>query len=393
MGALAPDGGPGAGGAPEGSGASGGGPRSPAGEQLDFYLREEPHLFAEAVREQMHRLEESARDDAARKLEAAEKAAEKGSAGDDMVLYERMGEVRALERSNNLQDIMYYSVVAKFLQLGVGLIEPLDGVVDLDGNGNLKELTEDVHSVEALEMVRNHLMQVLTGPSGGTAQSLNNMMKISKLQSAQVYAASIMFGYFLRRVDKRFQLDRAMGSLPDDPEDMARRLEEIFNSASADASWDEEEPPPDFVSDGFQEPSGPDAEAAALAKKRKSKMQEYVESFDQETLVETARIVSAEAAMLVERQTSTLFGDVQQLQQEMQAAVGQDASSVEELMDRMQQVVEQEKVKTLTLTISAQRRVVLEAVAYGAFLRDVESFVAIESVGLLTTNDETKNIY
>merc|ERR1711871_1912558 len=150
---------------------------------------------------------------------------------------------------------------------------------------------------------------------------------------------------------------------------------------------------PEFTSDGYQEPQGPMAEAAKLAKKRKSKMQEYVESFDQETLVETARIVSAEAAMLVERQTSTLFGDVHRLQQEMQEAVGQDASSMEELMNRMQQVVEEEKVKTLTLTISAQRRVVLEAVAYGAFLRDVESFVAIESTGLLTTNDETKHIY
>merc|ERR1711871_798782 len=139
---------------------------------------------------------------------------------------------------------------------------------------------------------------------------------------------------------------------------------------------------PEFTSDGYQEPQGPMAEAAKLAKKRKSKMQEYVESFDQETLVETARIVSAEAAMLVERQTSTLFGDVHRLQQDMQ-----------ELMSRMQQVVEEEKVKTLTLTISAQRRVVLEAVAYGAFLRDVESFVAVESAGLLTTNDETNNIY
>ena len=51
-------------------------------------------------------------------------------------------------------------------------------------------------------------------------------------------------------------------------------------------------------------------------------------------------------------------------------------------MNRMQQVVEEEKVKTLTLTISAQRRVVLAAVAYGAFERDVESFVAIESAGI-----------
>jgi hypothetical protein len=46
----------------------------------------------------------------------------------------------------------------------------------------------------------------------------------------QVYAASIMFGYFLRRVDKRFQLESALGMIdtPADTEEAVARLERLF---------------------------------------------------------------------------------------------------------------------------------------------------------------------
>ena len=44
----------------------------------------------------------------------------------------------------------------------------------------------------------------------------------------------------------------------------------------------------------------------------------YVEAFDQETMVEMTRVVSAEGAALVEAQTSALFGDLKQLQRQMQ---------------------------------------------------------------------------
>ena len=44
----------------------------------------------------------------------------------------------------------------------------------------------------------------------------------------QVYAASIMFGYFLRRVDRRFRLARSAGMLPDSREDAVTRLERLF---------------------------------------------------------------------------------------------------------------------------------------------------------------------
>ena len=38
----------------------------------------------------------------------------------------------------------------------------------------------------------------------------------SSLQAAQVYAASVLFGYFVRRVDARFNLEKAAGTMPGD---------------------------------------------------------------------------------------------------------------------------------------------------------------------------------
>ena len=47
--------------------------------------------------------------------------------------------------------------------------------------------------------------------------------------TVQVYAASIMFGYFVRRVDKRFQLERSLGLLPQNQEEAVTRLERLFS--------------------------------------------------------------------------------------------------------------------------------------------------------------------
>ncbi len=44
----------------------------------------------------------------------------------------------------------------------------------------------------------------------------------------QVYAASVMFGYFIRRVDTRFQLEKQLGTLPLSQEDAVARLERMF---------------------------------------------------------------------------------------------------------------------------------------------------------------------
>lgn len=75
------------------------------------------------------------------------------------------------------------------------MLPRLDGVVDVPGT-NLKALTEGIHSKEALAMVKDHLMAMM-GPAANAFS--NTAVKMSKLQMTQVYAASIMFGYFLRR--------------------------------------------------------------------------------------------------------------------------------------------------------------------------------------------------
>ena len=55
---------------------------------------------------------------------------------------------------------------------------------------------------------------------------------------------------------------------------------------------------------------------------------------------------------------------------------------------KLQKAVVSGQVHSLTLTVAAQRRVVLEAVAFGAFLRDIENYVAKETIGLLSANSQ-----
>ena len=219
-----------------------------------------------------------------------------------------------------------------------------------------------MHSAEALELVREHLAKALGGAPGSAPPMSAMLVRMSKLQAAQMYAWSVMFGYFVRRVESRFKLERALGGgLPRSQEDSVAALEALFNAASA------EEP----VSSSS--PSSPDAVVPA-----KGSLKKYVESFDAESLGETARIVSAEGLALLDRQTSGLFGSVDALQRQMAAAVGQDARSEEELKRRIHDAIASGAVETLTLPYAQQRRVVLEAVAFGSFLRDVENRVAME---------------
>ena len=226
-----------------------------------------------------------------------------------------------------------------------------------------------------------------------------------------------MFGYFLRRVDKRFQLDKALGTLAEDSEpdgDAVLRLERLFAQAEDMASTQDPDTAPTTDSSGSSHGSTKGGEIVDLdldtvsssrsssssggetstsgrsgseegrsLKRQKSALRSYVESFDQATMVDTARVVSTEGGALVERQTTALFGDIQVLTKQMQEALGEGITSAEELYGRIQEAVATNKISTLTMTIATQRRSVLEAVAFGSFLRDVEGYVQTE-YGLLT---------
>ena len=95
-----------------------------------------------------------------------------------------------------------------------------------------------------------------------------------------------MFGYFLRRVDKRFQLERSLGTLPLSKDDAVARLEKMF--ALADA---EEEPGPSAPASGASSSSssggdktsgGASTSSSSInsnlpVKKEKSALKRYVE--------------------------------------------------------------------------------------------------------------------
>ncbi|GAX74028.1 hypothetical protein CEUSTIGMA_g1478.t1 [Chlamydomonas eustigma] len=353
-------------------------PKTAYGEMLAYYLRMEPQLFKAAVEDQLQRLKQEKEEKEKQKLQLTDSSKRQDSA--EIILSRRMDEVRAAEVAETLEDLMYVSILEKFVLLRVEMLPRLDGLVDV-GPINLTALTEGIHSKEALELVKEHILGVM-GPVT-TTQFSNVAVKMSTFQMAQVYAASIMFGYFLRRVDKRFQLERALGTLPMSKEDAVARLEKLFSMANDEemnisSDSDSEGASRSSSSSDGRSTSSSSSSSNLPVKKEKSALKRYVESFDQATMVETARIVSTEGAALVERQTAAVLGDIKKLTQQIQSAVGKDVTSMEQVMERMAKAVEKDEIQTVTMSVGTQRRAVLEAVAFGTFLRDVETWVQTE---------------
>ena len=370
-------------------------PGSAHGQMLAHVLDNESHLFTAAVEATLDRMSEELDADEQRQgsvdvtADEEERPAANAPSGADggLVLFRRIQAMRASERRNGVQDVMYANILQKFRSLNVDMLPPLDEeMFDVRGV-DLTRLTDGAHSAEALSMVKEHLMGML-GPEASAAYG-NALVRTSKLQAAQMYAASIMFGYFLRKADKRFSLDRAMGTLPLNPEESARSLEALFESASAMDSVDAADL--GIEGDARGRPSASersdDIHMKTNASDGKLTLKQYIQSFDAATLAETARVVSLEGVVLAERQTGALFGSVETLAREMQSALeegGEPITSPEELMRRVEDVVGGGKVATVTLPVATQRRVVLEAVAFGSFLRDAEAFVDARDGRLLT---------
>jgi hypothetical protein len=73
------------------------------------------------------------------------------------------------------------------------------------------------------------------------------------------------------------------------------------------------------------DPSSPEASSSSqpstskeAPKPAKGALKKYIDSFDKQTVIEMARLVSMEGAALVELQTQALFGDLTALQRQMQ---------------------------------------------------------------------------
>lgn len=217
-------------------------------------------------------------------------------------------------------------MVPKIPFIPLGPMNPLSLVPTLPVSMD-KELLA-VHSEEARELVVDHLSVILGGKPSAVPDENSVIVQADKVRMGQVYAASIMFGYFLRRVDLRYQLDKTMSKLQGDG-----NILDAFER----------------VDIGENEAQKADSEKPEVSPLRK-----YVMSFDQETLMRTASLRSKEGLSVVERQTEALFGRPEFIQGE------QGGPMVA-------------KPEPVGVTLTTLKRTVLEAVAFGSFLWDVES--------------------
>ncbi|XP_011047792.1 PREDICTED: uncharacterized protein LOC105142042 [Populus euphratica] len=319
---------------------------SPIGQFLSQILVSHPHLVPAAVEQQLEQLQTD-RD--------SEKQKEDPSAtGTDLVLYRRIAEVKANERRKALEEILYALVVQKFMDANVSLIPTIapsstESSGQVDSWPSQDEKLEQLHSPEAYEMIQNHLTLILGNRVGDSTV----VAQISKLRVGQVYAASVMYGYFLKRVDQRFQLEKTMKTLPngvDEREsDIHKAVGQDVKPGGRGLSYQALSSHPEAISGGIS----PGGFGNGL---KASRLRNYVMSFDGETLQRYATIRSKEAVSIIEKHTEALFGRP-------------------EIVITPQGTIDTSKDELVKISLGGLKRLALEAVTFGSFLWDVESYV------------------
>ncbi|GAA0184829.1 hypothetical protein LIER_32117 [Lithospermum erythrorhizon] len=320
---------------------------SPVGQFLSQILVSHPHLVPAAVEQQLEQLE-SDRD--------AEKQKEEPSATrTDLVLYRRIAEVKANERKKALEEILYALVVQKFMDANVSLIPTItptsDSAGQVDSWGDADEKVQHLHSPEAYEMVQNHLALIL----GSRLADKNSVAQISKLRVGQVYAASVMYGYFLKRIDQRFQLEKTMKILPGGSSDIETIDQSSGNEIGTLGNISPKSPTPQTHRE-ITTFSGGDLGAGGSTQGKSSRLRNYVMTFDGENLQRFATIRSKEAVGIIEKHTEALFGRP-------------------EIIITPQGMIDSSKDEQIKISFGGLRRLVLEAVTFGSFLWDAESYV------------------
>ncbi|CDO98647.1 unnamed protein product [Coffea canephora] len=324
---------------------------SPIGQFLSEILVSHPHLVPAAVEQQLEQLQTD-RDAESQKEEPA-------ASGTDLVLYRRIAEVKANERRKALEEILYALIVQKFMDASVSLIPSIGPSLDPSGQVDKwpshEEKLERLHSHEAYEMIQNHLALIL----GNRVADSSSVAQISKLRVGQVYAASVMYGYFLKRVDQRFQLEKSMRILP-------RGSDDGVLSNTQEMVGQEDGPGTDVAANTFRtaqsHPEVSSWSAGGVSAggfghgMKSSRLRTYVMSFDGETLQRYATIRSKEAVSIIEKHTEALFGRP-------------------EIVITPEGTVDSSKDELIKISFGGLRRLVLEAVTFGSFLWDVESHV------------------
>ncbi|XP_076888849.1 UV-B-induced protein At3g17800, chloroplastic-like [Bidens hawaiensis] len=311
---------------------------SPVGQLLEQILQTHPHLLPAAIDQQLENLQNE-RD--ARKQEPAPSSTDS--------LYKRIAEVKRKDRQKILQEIIYCWIVQSFIDKEISMIPKLTATSDPTERVDFwpNQELESVHSPEALEMIQNHIALVL---GDRLVDPLDSLVQISKVKLGKLYAASIIYGYFLKRVDERFQLERSMNTLPEGfKKDQSSFLEPSPGPQNPFLDPDSLiRIQPDYDDEGLM---------GSYGDGKSYRLRSYVMHLDVETLQRYATIRSKEAVSLIEKQTQALFGRPDIKISDEDGLIGANSD------------------ETVSVSFSGLTMLVLEAVAFGSFLWDAENYV------------------
>ncbi|CAK9035237.1 UV-B-induced protein At3g17800 [Durusdinium trenchii] len=267
-----------------------------------------------------------------------------------MSLRRRIAQIQRKERLKTASELIYVMVASMFKYLEVPFIQPLKGGghvrMDMDGE-QLRGLTE-IYSMEALELVRDHLFNIV----GVEAQAAEApALRIAMYQAGQVYAMSALFGYYLRRADVRYQLDKivSLHDAGDDNDDL-----EIGETRKR-----RRRPVPRWM-----ELSWAKGESRADVS-----LKDYIQSFGPDELRQIRSLASAEAQATMELQISALFGDLRVLKSKLLKAT-EGSTTDEEATEMLEEGLRSGAVESIRISYDNLRRLILEAVAFGSVLFD-----------------------
>ncbi|XP_020586894.1 UV-B-induced protein At3g17800, chloroplastic-like [Phalaenopsis equestris] len=308
---------------------------TPEGKFLCDILKNQPHIFQAAVQKQ---LEELAFD-----RESAFARWEISQGSSESSLHGRIAKMKEIECQRAAEEVMYMLIVHSFYKINVPMVPNLSKCISngrIDIWSSKDQELGSIHGIELLDMVREHLSNILR--LQGKSDSTGNWttLKIERLQLGRLYAASIMYGYFLKSVNLRHSLELSL------------------SSNNEDHLWDQKMhvSRPHFWKQGRENAATLGCFAdkaaslyAAAQGSKADKLRGYMMGFNSATLKLCSKLRSFEAANLIENHSWALFGNP-------------ETSSLD-------------KDEVVTLLVSGLKRLILEAVAFGTFLWDVEWYV------------------
>lgn len=264
----------------------------------------------------------------------------------DIGYVRRIGEIKKDDCGVIVEDIMYMLMMFKFSEIRVHLVPKLSRCIY---NSRLEILPakdwelESIHSFEVLDMIREHIASVVGLRPDSSITDHWATTRVQRLQFGQVYSASILHGYFLKSASLRLQLERSLDSACQDlclshntslkyPQTSPYRVKSLLFGSG----------------DMRNMKSTSRNQDPCRGEKVQNNLRCYVMGLDPETLQRCSKVKSKESVNLIERHCRARFGD--------------EKNSLE-------------TDETIVTSFSTLKRLVLEAVAFGSFLWDIEEYV------------------